>query len=349
MKKVVVKVGSSIIAPQGKIQPQLIAALVQDILEAQKQGCQIILVSSGAIASGADCLNLARKPTDVHSLMALASLGQIVLMEAYSKAFQRHGRFCGQILLSWDDFDSRKRFLNARQTIDKLLALGIVPIINENDAVSDEEIKFGDNDRLSALTADLAGAGQLIILSDVEGLLDERKQVIPRVEKIDDKVYGLVRKKAGAFTSGGMSTKLEAARICTHAGITMVIAKGKERGVVPRIIVGESIGTLFLPKAKIDSAKKRWIAFSKKAKGRLYIDDGARDAILERGKSLLCVGIIKVEGEFKKKDSVQVLDQDGNLVGAGLVNYSAQELISCGRAKLAKEVIHRDSFAKYSL
>ena len=347
MKKVVVKVGSSIIAPQGKIQPQLIAAFVQDILEAQKQGCQVILVSSGAIASGADRLGLVRRPVDVHSLMALASLGQIMLMEAYSKEFQRHGRLCGQILLSWDDFDSRKRFLNARQTIDKLLALGVVPIINENDAVSDEEIKFGDNDRLSALVADMVRAGTLIVLSDVEGLLDAQKQVIPRVEKIDEKVYSLVHKKAGAFTSGGMSTKLEAARICTHAGIAMVIAKGRLPRVVSRIIAGEILGTTFLPKAKIDSAKKRWIAFSKKAKGRLYIDDGARDAILERGKSLLCVGIIKIEGEFKKKDSVRVLDKDGNPVGAGLVNYSAQELIACGRAKLVKEVIHRDSFAKY--
>ncbi len=200
MKKIVVKVGSSIIAPGGGIDLVLISALAKDILEAQKQGAKVILVSSGAIACGASKLGLAKKPSDTHTLMALASLGQIILMDAYVKAFAGHNKSCAQILLSWDDFDSRKRFLNARKTIDKLLEMDVVPVINENDAVSDDEIKFGDNDRLSALVGDVVGAEMLIILSDIPGLMDEAGKVIEVVPKIDSEIYKLVRSKNGKFT-----------------------------------------------------------------------------------------------------------------------------------------------------
>lgn len=346
MKKIVVKVGSSIIAPGGKINPVLISALAGDILDAQKQGCRIILVTSGAIACGANKLGLTKKPSDIHILMALASLGQIILMDAYSEAFAKYDKSCAQILLSWDDFDSRKRFLNARKTIDKLLEMGVIPVINENDAVSDDEIKFGDNDRLSALVGDLAGAEIVVILSDVEGLLDRDGKVIPVVDKIDKSIYDLVRSEDKKFTSGGMRTKLEAAEVATAAGTTLSIVSGQLDNVVSRFAAGGAAGTSFLPAGKINNARKRWIAFSKKAKGKIHIDDGAKDAIINRGKSLLCVGVTKVEGDFKKKDSVKIVDGAGNVLGCGIVNYSCEELGGCSLKKLDKEVIHRDNFVK---
>jgi len=346
MKKIVVKIGSSVIAPAGKLDFGLVRAIVDDILEAEDLGYETVVVSSGAIACGLNQLGLAKKPQEKSALMALASLGQIILMDAYSRELAKRGRFCGQILLSWDDFDSRKRFLNASSTLRKLLDMDIIPVINENDAVSDDEIKFGDNDRLSALTADLVGADTLIILSDVAGLLGERGQVIKQVPCVDEAVYKLVKKKSGALTAGGMTTKLQAAEIVTNSGIKMVIASGKERMAISRICRGEELGTAFLPASKVSAARKRWIAFSKKVKGRIYLDDGASDALLNKGRSLLGVGIIKVEGEFKKKDSVCVMDAAGRVIGCGLSNYSSDELCGCREKKLAKEVIHRDNFVK---
>lgn len=345
MKKIVVKIGSSIIAPSGKLEDSLVDNLVRDILEAESLGYKIVLVSSGAIACGANKLGLKKKPADTHLLMALASLGQIILMNAYSEEFEKYEKSCAQILLTWDDFDIHNRFLNARNTINKLLFLGVIPIINENDAVSSDEIKFGDNDRLSALAADLIGAEKLIILSDVEGLLKDG-QVVECVYKLDQSIFNLVKSKNKNFTAGGMTTKLEAAKIVTSAGIEMVIASGRENFVISKIAKGERIGTTFLPSTKIRQARKRWIAFSKKVKGRIYIDDGAKEAVINKGKSLLCVGIIKTEGNFKQKDSVQVADKEGNVLGCGLVNYSSEELIDCRGKKFPKEIIHRDNFVK---
>ncbi|MEI8349103.1 MAG: glutamate 5-kinase [Candidatus Omnitrophota bacterium] len=345
MKKIVVKIGSSLIAPSGNLDMALLAELVKDIIEAQNQGYKVILVSSGAIACGAHKLGLKKKPTDTHSLMAIASLGQIVLMDAYSDAFAAHKKSCAQILLTWDDFDNRKRFLNARSTIAKLLSLDIIPIINENDAVSCDEIKFGDNDRLSALVADLTRAETLIILSDVPGLLDGTR-LVPVIEKIDANVLALVRREDKALTSGGMFTKLEAAKISLSLGVQMIIASGREEKVISRIAAGEHLGTLFVSCGQKHTARKRWIAFSKKIKGMIYVDDGAAEAITHRGKSLLCVGITKTEGEFKRKDSVEVVDSHGNILGCGLVNYSADELVNCRSKKLEQEVIHRDNFVQ---
>lgn len=346
MRKIVVKIGSSVLAPQGRLEPKFVNDFVSDIVDAQNLGYKIILVSSGAIACGADKLGLKRRPQDAHSLMAIASLGQIILMDAYEAAFKKHDKLCAQILLSWDDFDNRKRFLNARITIDKLLNMGIIPIINENDAVSSEEIKFGDNDRLCALVSDLVRAEKTIILSDVEGLLDEAGQLTQTVEKIDSKIRKLVKIKEGKFTAGGMFTKLEAAEIASSSGIETVIASGRQKQVITRIARGEKLGTLFLSAAIFQRARKRWIAFSKKVKGKVWIDDGAKEAILKRGKSLLAVGITKIEGDFKKKDAVCVVDKEGNVLGCGLVNYFCEELVDCGGKKFAKEVIHRDNFVK---
>lgn len=345
MKKIVVKIGSSIIAPAGSLDNNRVNKLVSDVMRTQDLGHKVILVSSGAIACGAHTLGLAKKPTDAHSLMALASVGQIRLMNTYSDAFSKFGATCAQILLTWEDFDNRKRFLNARATIQKLLALNIIPIINENDAVSSDEIKFGDNDRLSALVADLVEADTAIILSDVEGLMDQGK-VIACVPKMSSRLFSLVKAKKGAFTSGGMHTKLQAASTVTNSGANLVIASGAETDVITRIAQGASIGTTFMAAQNVQKARKRWIAFSKKIKGKIYIDDGAKLALLYKGKSLLGVGVIRVEGEFKKKDAVEVLDTQAGVLGCGVTNYSYEELKgACGK-KFEKEIIHRDNFVR---
>jgi glutamate 5-kinase len=344
-RKIVVKVGSSVIAPEGKLSSLRIRKLVEDIIEAEKKGYKAIIVSSGAVICGLNKLGYKSKPQDIHSLMALSSLGQIILMGIYGEKFKKYKKLCAQILLTWDDFDNRKRFLNAKKTINKLLNLGIMPIINENDAVSFEEIRFGDNDRLSALVADLVGAEMLIILSDVDGVIEKGK-VIEVIHKIDSKTFSLVKKKNSSFTSGGMLTKLEASKITISSGIKTVIANGKVENVISRILEGERIGTLFLPTKKIEEARKRWIAFGKKIKGKIYIDDGAKEAILNRGKSLLSVGIIKIEGDFKRRDAVEILDKNGIICGRGLVNYSSEELSEFKKKKFEREIIHRNDFVK---
>jgi len=346
MKKIVVKIGSSVIAPAGKLDSALIGRIVKDIFQCRKQGFGVVLVSSGAIACGLNALGHRKKPADIHSLMAFSSLGQIRLMDIYAEKFKKHKNFCAQILLTWDNFDDRKKFLNARYTINKLLDMGVVPIINENDAVAFEEIRFGDNDRLAALTADLIGAQALIVLSDVEGLLDEGR-LVKTVSSIDTGILRMVKKEGKALTAGGMSAKLEAAKIAVSSGIKTVIASGRVKSVISSIMSGKQIGTAFLPSAKITKAKKRWIAFSKKIKGRIYIDEGAQQALINKGKSLLCVGIVKVEGDFKKKDAVEVCGAKGDILGCGLIGYSCEELKEHKSKKFGKPAVHRDDFSVF--
>jgi len=345
MRKIVVKIGSSVIAPEGKLDSALLGRIVDDIFTAEKEGIKIVLVSSGAIACGIGALGYKKKPSDVHSLMAFSSLGQIQLMNIYAGQFKKRKKHCAQILLTWDNFDDRKRFLNARHTINKLLDMGVTPIINENDAVSFDEIRFGDNDRLAAMAADLIGAQSLIILSDVKGLLDNGK-LVKAVYNIDSNIIGLVKKEKGKLTAGGMAAKLEAAKIAVSSGAKVIIAAGRDKAVISRAVKGEQVGTLFSPVDKIAKAKKRWIAFSKKIKGKIYIDDGAKEALINQGKSLLGVGLVKFEGEFKKKDAVEIYDKEENILGCGLINYSYEELKEHKTKKFEKEIIHRDNFVK---
>lgn len=343
MKIAVVKIGSSVIAPRGNLDTGLVAKIVKDILDVQARGFKVVLVSSGAIACGLNVLGHKRKPQDIHSLMAISSLGQVILMDVFNAKFKKYGTMCAQILLTWDDFDNRTRFMNVRKTIDRLFAMGVVPIINENDAVSYEEIRLGDNDCISARVADLVGASHLIILSDVEGLFD--KDVLVReVRQVDAKIRALVCKKDTTHTSGGMNTKLEAARIAALAGIPTVIAHGRTTRAVSRILSGEAVGTLFVSCQKKHGARKRWIIFSKKTKGTVTIDEGAVQALLFKGKSLLGVGITKSEGDFKKGDAVRVLNQEGKVIGHGIVNYDASEFIKIKEKRFEKEAIHRDNF-----
>jgi len=342
MKKMVVKLGSSVIAPKGKLDQNLVAALVADIFNAKKAGYEVVVVSSGAIACGLNRLGHKAKPKEMHALMAIASVGQIILMDAFDKKFRAKKGLCAQILLTWADFDNRERYINIRKTIDTLLKMGVTPIINENDAVTSEEIRFGDNDWTSARVADLLDADTLVILSDVRGLYDGDK-VVARVEKIDQKIKALVRQENKTHTHGGMDTKLEAATSASYAGIKTIIALGREKNVLTRIAKGEAVGTLFLPMEQKENARKRWI-FSKQVKGTLTVDAGARNALLCENKSLLGVGVIRVEGEFAKGDAVAVTGLDGVSLGCGITNYNSQQIVPKG--KLDGEVIHHDNFIR---
>ena len=344
IKKVVVKIGSSVIAPGGHLDSALVSKIVKDILNAENQGVKVILVSSGATACGLTKLGYKRRPLDIHSLMAISSVGQILLMDVFNAKFKRYDRKCAQMLFTWDDFEDRTRFKNMSKIIEKLLSMKIIPVINANDAISHEEIKFGDNDRLSARVADLVGAEQLIILSDVAGLLKEDK-VVAVVDKIDSEIEALVKIEDKTHTSGGMYTKLEAAEMASFSGIMTRIAYGREKNIICRILNGEALGTLFMSSPKIGKARKRWIVFSKKIKGTIFIDDGAKDALMNKGKSLLGVGITKIDGDFKKDDAVSVVDMKGIILGCGLVNYSFNEL-DLKKNRLEKEVIHRDNFVQ---
>ena len=344
MKKIVVKIGSSVIASKGKLDSGLASRLVKDILSVEREGYKVILVSSGAIACGLNQLKLKKRPEDMHTLMAISSLGQIILMDVFNAKFKKHKRTCAQILLTWDDFDNRKRYMNIRKTIEELLTLGAIPIINENDVVSHEEIGIGDNDRLSAFVADLIGAEQLIILSDIEGLLDGER-LVKEVVQINDKIKALVKKQDKAHTKGGMDTKLEAATKANLSGIRTIIANGRKKDVISRIIKGDGIGTLFLPCQKIEKSRKRWID-SKQIKGTITIDDGAKEALLNKGKSLLAVGITEFTSGFNKGDAVIVIDKEEVALGCGLVNYSSEDLKKSKSKRFEKEVIHRDNFVK---
>ncbi|MCF7916147.1 MAG: glutamate 5-kinase [Candidatus Omnitrophica bacterium] len=341
-KIIVVKIGSSVIAPLGEINQARVKSLVKDIFKAKKLGFSIVLVTSGAVASGLGALGYKRKPHNINSLMAISSFGQIILMDLFNKYFKQNKGRCAQVLLTWDDFNYRKRFINIKKTLEKLISLEITPIINENDVVSHEEIRWGDNDYLSALVADLIEAKQLILLSDVEGLF-KGKELVKRVEKIDETIEALVEKQTKTHTSGGMETKLEAATKATLSGIETKIVSGGRKNVISDVAQGKDIGTLFIPVKNKEKSRKRWI-HSRQVKGVITIDEGAKAALLNKGKSLLSVGICQVSETFRKGDTVAVIDADGNIVGTGIVNYDWLDLKE--KQRLKKEVIHRDNFVK---
>ncbi len=348
MKRIVVKIGSSVIAPQGKLDASLVLRLVKDVIATEAKGYKVVIVSSGAIACGLNLLGHKKRPQDTYSLMAISSLGQILLMDVFNAKFKKYKRMCAQVLLTWDDFTDRRRFMNIRKTIDKLLSMGAVPVINENDALTFEEIglgtKVGDNDRLSAFVADLIAAEQLIILSDVEGLLSG-DVLVKEVSQINNEIRALVKKQTRTHTSGGMDTKLEAATKACLSGIKTTIAYGREPRVISRVVFGESVGTSFLPERKIEKSRKRWIDI-KQVKGLISIDDGAKQAILYKGKSLLGVGITEITTGFLKGDAVDILDESRCVIGRGIVNYSSDEIEKAKGKRLGKEVIHRDNFIK---
>jgi len=355
--RIVVKVGSSsLTSPAGGLDVERIDSLVAQIAERRKAGHQVVLVSSGAIATGFPPLGLPRRPRDLATQQAAASVGQGMLLAQYSAAFGAHGLTVGQVLVTADDVNRRSHYRNAQRTLFRLLELGVVPIVNENDTVATDEIRFGDNDRLAALVAHVVQADALVLLSDVEGLFDgpptrPGATFIPDVRGPADLAGVRVGGAGGAGVGlGGMTTKLEAAAIATSAGIPVLLASAAK---VAEALSGAEVGTVFHPTGERTSTRLLWLAHATAPRGRLVLDEGAVAAVVERRLSLLPAGITGIDGTFVAGDPVDLLDQNGNIVARGLVNFDAQELPGLlGRStrELARElgpayereVIHRD-------
>jgi glutamate 5-kinase len=346
IKRIVIKVGTSVLASsQGGVDHKLINELTKQISLLSKNAKEVILVSSGAIALGLAELGKKTRPQKLSDLQASAAIGQSILMQTYNEYFKKRKLSCAQVLLTWEDFDERQRYLNASNTLLRLLEYKIVPIINENDTVSTDEIKFGDNDRLSALVANLIEADILILLSDVDGLYKiKEKGVVPVIEKLTDETKKLAKDTAKRHIScGGMISKLEAAEIASSAGIPCVIANGRTKNILIKILDGQNIGTLFLPSQDRLIARKRWIAFGARTKGKIIVDDGAKEALVKKGKSLLCPGVVDLEGNFDSGDMVSIVDRNFKEFARGLTNYSSAELKDIKGCRLKKEVIHRNN------
>ncbi len=348
IKRIVIKVGSSVIATYA-MKPKVahLRSLVKQICTVQRQGIEVILVSSGAIVLGMGELNQRKRPSDLASLQALAAIGQTVLMRTYSDLFKKNKSGCAQVLLTWEDFDNRERFNNANNTFGAIIERGIVPVVNENDTIATDEIKFGDNDRLSSLVASLVHADLLLILSDVEGLYDLRtsdKKLFDEIKEITAEIEGVASGSTNKnISKGGMSAKLNAIKIATHANVPCVIAHGETENVLLRILKGDRIGTFFMEREEKLIAKKHWISFGSKPKGSIVIDDGAREALLKGGKSLLLPGVVSWDGHFKADSVVVIYDKKSQEIGRGLINYSTADLYKIEDKKGKQEVIHCDN------
>ena len=354
-RKIIIKIGTSVLAAKDlTIDKGIIENIAHQVSCLSGQGIKVALCSSGAIGAGLSVLGLKKVPSSLSDLQAIASVGQNELMRLYSEAFKKHGYPVGQILLTQEDFNDRRRYLNIKYTIDTLLAKKIIPIVNENDTVSTEEIKCGDNDRLSSLVADLSGADCLLILTDVDGLYDKEGRVISSVEKVSEGIKALAGNKCLEFTKGGMSTKIEAAERVTRSGIDCLIANGKKATTITEALKHQGVSTYFKANPVKDRAKKRWIAYSSGVKGKIIVDDGAKRALVSGSKSLLASGIIGREGNFRAGDAVGIVASKKSEFARGLTNYSAKEI---GRIKGLKtdqiasalgykdhdEVVHRDN------
>ncbi len=359
---VVVKVGSRVLSgPDGCLDIAQVRSLATQLAELADGGHQVVLVSSGAVASGMGRLGLKQRPTDLARLQAVAAVGQAHLIQSYESYFSTLGRHAAQILLIADDLDDRTRYLNVRNTLLALLQLGVIPIINENDTVAVDELltTFGDNDRLAAMVAGLFSRPALIILSDVEGVynMDPRMpeaKVLNCVDQIDQSTFDLAVNRTTGISKGGMASKLKAAQFVTQSGAPVIIAGGRVENVLTRLVAGEVLGTLFLPSQRGMAPKKRWIGFTAQASGTLSVDAGAARAIRSGGPSLLAIGIVQVNGRFVKGEVLSVIDEAGVEIARGLTNYSSQELMKIrGLRSLAiaevlghcpyEEVIHRDN------
>jgi glutamate 5-kinase len=363
VRRLVVKVGSGLVTtPTAGPDRRRIAALAADLAAARGEPArEVVLVSSGAIATGMARLALPRRPRSMPETQAAAAVGQSALMRHYEAAFKRHRISVGQVLLTAQDIGDRARYLNARNTLLALLRFGVLPIVNENDTVAVEEIKVGDNDNLSALVASLIEADLLVLLTDVDGLytanpaVDAAARKVDTVEAVTDDIARLVWEGVGAGAVGGMATKLQAAQKAASAGVPMIIANGRADRVLGRLLAGEPLGTLFVPRTDRLGARKRWIAFAAPPQGRLTVDAGAVQALTLGGKSLLPSGVVQVEGEFAAGEVVAVVGEaDGKEFARGLVNFDAPELRRIRGARTREieprlgyksfdEVIHRDN------
>ena len=354
-RRVIVKIGSRLLAESPAGRP---AAIADQIVELRRRGVEVVVVSSGAIALGVRQLRLPGRPHDLPGQQAAAAVGQSRLMQHWEHAFAVHDVTIGQVLLTHDDFGDRKRFLSARLTMRALLDHGVVPIINENDTVGTEEIRFGDNDQLAALVCNLIAADALVILTDVEGVRDANGVRMPIVHDIDREAAPVATGSVSGVGSGGMASKVGSARIVTRTGVPAIVAPGREPDVLLRVLAGADIGTLFLPGPGVLSARKHWIAYGARPAGRLIIDDGAARALRDHGKSLLPAGLVAVEGEFDLGDTVSIFvaaaaGGTGPELARGLAAYPSADLRKISGLQSAAiearlgyksidEAIHRD-------
>lgn len=360
VKRVVIKVGSGVLTSADGLNMTVIDGLTTEICALKKEGLEVLLVSSGAIAAGLKKIGMSKRPQSVSQQQAMAAVGQSSLIMAYEDAFERHGHKVAQILLTRDDLTHRRRYLNARNTLFTLLSWNIVPIINENDTVVVDELKFGDNDNLSAMVTNLTESQLLINLTDIDGLFDkdprnhDDARLIEVVEKADRKIMRYANSIPGFLGTGGMASKIKAARKVALRGVPAIIANGLKPGILKLIFSGEEEGTLFLPGEATLCSRKHWIAFTKSPRGEIVIDRGAERAILKKGKSLLPSGMIEVRGRFSLGNSVLLLNEAGEQIAVGMVNYHSGDIRKIMGAKSSEiesrlgfkhddEVIHRDN------
>jgi len=363
VNRVIIKIGSSVLTDKnGSLSESIFEKLANEISKIRDKKIQVIVVSSGAIASGMKKLDLTERPTEISMKQAIAASGQSTLIRHYEKAFSEFNQNVAQILLTLDGLLDRKRFLNARKTLTTLLGMGIIPIVNENDTVAVEEIMLGDNDNLAAHITSLIEADLLIMLTDIEGLYskdprnNEDAEFISLIEHIGADIENTAGDTFGRTTIGGMKTKIEAAKKAAAYGVPTIIANGKNGSILQDIFDGKEVGTLFLPSEQSLSGRKHWIAFTLKSAGEIVIDDGAKKAITSSGKSLLPSGIKDVKGHFGVGDSVTCVDENGTQIARGLTSYSADDIRKIMGSKTSDvesllgykysdEVIHRDDLA----
>ncbi len=357
----VIKIGSALITDDGRgLNHKALQDWAEQIATLRQQGKEIVLVSSGAVAEGMSRLHWNQRPKAIHELQAAAAIGQMGLIRAYESCFQNHGLLSAQILLTHDDLSNRRRYLNARSSLQTLLKLGVIPVVNENDTVSIDEIRFGDNDTLAALVGNLIDADALLLLTDQDGLFDKNPRehdgakLIKQADSTDETLLGFAGESASELSLGGMRTKVLAARRAARSGTHTIIAAGRESQIITRICSGEHLGTRLIAEQKPVAARKQWIAGHMQTLGKLVLDQGAITALKQNGRSLLAVGVISAHGDFTRGDFVECVDENDNRIASGLINYELVEVRKlCGKPSEEieailgyidePELIHRDN------
>jgi glutamate 5-kinase len=362
VRRIVLKVGTRLVSDERfMLDTRALEVVAANVMAARARGADVVLVTSGAVGAGMGLLGLKTRPAAITEKQACAAAGQSLLMHEYQKAFSKHRVKVAQILITRSDIADRRRHQNVRRVMNHLLAHGVLPIVNENDAVADEELKFGDNDSLSGLVADLVDADGLVLLTDVDGLHDREKtrQRIPVVTSVSQEILAMAGGAGSVSSTGGMITKVRTAERMARAGRVTVIASGRDRDIVKRILDGDDVGTIFLPSGRKLEARKRWIADHLVPRGRIIVDSGAAHALRRKGGSLLPSGIRAVDGHFTAGSAVEVLDESGVVVGQGLAAYGAREIQSIKGLRSdrisgalgfsrGEEVIHRNDLAVIS-
>jgi glutamate 5-kinase len=355
-KKIIVKIGTNALTDSaGQLDVRMISSMANQVFALVQTGKDVVIVSSGAIGAGMGVLGLKTRPKELPLLQASAAVGQGRLMQIFEKTFSKHNLHVGQVLVTRADFVDRRRYINIERTLNALSELRVIPIINENDTVAVDENRFGDNDLIAAMVANLVHADLLVLLTVVDGLLDQNGQRVDFVPKVDDQTLAFLRPDKSALGSGGMQSKLQAVKLATTAGIDTIIANGKKPNALTQLILdGEKIGTVFVGNSKRVTGKLRWVMSAAKPAGQILIDEGASRAVIAGGKSLLPTGIIGVHGSFELNDVVTVINQQGSELARGITNYSSSDLLKIKglRSEAIKkifgsdaleEAIHRDN------